>query len=92
MTLETKEIKRFRQDVKRLKKQGKDLSKLIKLVNILCEKRPLSEKYRDHQLVGEYIGFRECHIEPDWLLIYKLDLENGFLLLHRTGTHSDLFS
>ena len=57
----------------------------------LAAQQPLPEKNRDHDLTGDYIGFRECHIRPDWLLIYRVDGEQLMLFLFRTGTHSDLF-
>ena len=60
-------------------------------VNRLAAREALSSEYRDHQLVGDYAGFRECHIEPDWLLIYRVDNGELELFLFRTGTHSDLF-
>jgi addiction module toxin, relE/stbE family len=60
-------------------------------VDQLAAQQPLPEKNRDHDLTGDYIGFRECHIRPDWLLIYRVDGEQLMLFLFRTGTHSDLF-
>lgn len=61
------------------------------IVDQLAAQQPLPEKNRDHDLTGDYIGFRECHIRPDWLLIYRVDGEQLMLFLFRTGTHSDLF-
>ena len=61
------------------------------VVNELVNERPLAEKYCDHNLEGDYKGFRECHINPDWLLIYQIDNNDLILTLARTGTHSDLF-
>ena len=61
------------------------------VVNELINERPLDEKYRDHNLEGNWKGFRECHINPDWLLIYQIDNNDLILTLARTGTHSDLF-
>ena len=83
------ESPRFLRDIKRIKKRGLDLSKLRHVVTLLSEKQPLPIRYRDHALTGNWIGHRDCHIQPDWLLIYKIDDEN--LILERTGTHSDLF-
>ncbi len=80
----------FRKDVKLAKKRGWDMTKLKELISILMSGMDLAEKYRDHALSGTYQGTRDCHIEPDWLLIYELTGEN--LVLIRTGTHSDLFS
>ncbi len=74
-----------------MKKRGKDLAKLKYVVNELANQRPLDEKYRDHELTGNYRNFRECHIEPDWLLIYRIEKGELTLALVRTGTHSDLF-
>ena len=74
-----------------MKKRGKDLAKLKYVVNELANQRPLDEKYRDHELTGNYRNFRECHVEPDWLLIYRLEKGELTLALVRTGTYSDLF-
>lgn len=74
-----------------MKKRGKDLAKLKYVVNELANQRTLDEKYRDHELTGNYRNFRECHIEPDWLLIYRIEKGELILALVRTGTHSDLF-
>jgi mRNA interferase YafQ len=79
----------FNKDIKRQQKRSKDLSKLKEVIDLLLEKKPLPPKNRDHQLSGEWFGHRDCHIEPDWILIYKI-LEDE-LRLERTGTHSDLF-
>lgn len=81
----------FRKDLKRIRKRGYDLSKLDDVVNTLLHEKPLSEKRHDHALTGNYINFRECHIEPDWLLIYAVDKGKLILTAARTGTHSDLF-
>lgn len=82
---------RFKRDLKLIKKQGKDTEKLDYVVDLLANGETLPEKYRDHALVGEYEGCRECHIQPDWLLIYEI-IENDLILyLTRTGSHSDLF-
>lgn len=72
-----------------MEKRRKDVSKLKKLVEILISGEELSEIHKDHALVGNWNSWRDCHIEPDWILIYKL--EEGSLILGRTGTHSDLF-
>ena len=82
---------KFKKDVKLLKKQGKNIEKLYEIINILACGEGLDAKYRDHNLIGNYKGYRECHIESDWLLIYKI-MENILILtLSRTGTHSELF-
>lgn len=82
---------RFKKDYKRMKRQGKDVELLLDIVDILAAEQPLEPKHRDHALSGEYTGYRECHILPDWLLIYKIDGRELILTLTRTGSHSDLF-
>lgn len=81
----------FRKDYKRAKKRGYDIKLLENVIDMLLKEIILDERYRDHALVGEYVGFRECHILPDWLLIYAVDKGNLILTASRTGTHSDLF-
>lgn len=81
----------FKKDFKRAKKQGKDISKLISILSILQKQEQLPELHRDHNLTGNYLGFRECHITPDWLLIYKVEEDKLILTLVRTGLHSELF-
>ena len=82
---------RFRKDLKLAKKRGLDLNLLDEVVTTLATTQVLDEKYRDHPLSGDYTGFRECHIQSDWLLVYRIDYEEVFLMLSRTGTRSDLF-
>ena len=79
----------FRRDVKLAQKRGKDMAKLREVILQLVEGKPLPARYKDHPLGGEGNHHRDCHIEPDWLLIYKVDGDD--LHLVRTGTHSDLF-
>lgn len=81
----------FKKDLKLAKKRGFKLDKLQKVINTLAKKQVLNNTYRDHTLSGNYKGFRECHVEPDWLLIYRIDNDILSLFLFRTGTHSDLF-
>ena len=81
----------FKKDLKLAKKQGKNLNHLWKVVEKLANGEQLEEKYKDHYLMGEYLGYRECHIYPDWLLVYKQQNEVLVLLLYRVGSHSDLF-
>lgn len=81
----------FRRDYKRMKKRGCDLSLLEEVVDTLLAEKPLEARYRDHDLYGAYTGFRECHILPDWLLIYAVDRGRLILTASRTGSHSDLF-
>jgi len=82
---------RFKKDYKLVKKRGYDTSLLEEVLEILCAEQLLPQKYRDHALTGNYDGHRECHITPDWLLIYKIENDMLLLSLTRTGTHSDLF-
>ncbi len=83
------QTKQFSKDIKRMLKRGKDLGKLKYLVIQLANGQALDAKHRDHPLIGEWRGSRDCHIEPDWLLVYTADVAT--LRLERTGTHSDLF-
>lgn len=82
---------RFQKDVKRLKKRGYDISLLVHVLKVLSRGEELPVKNRDHSLSGNYSGCRECHIAPDWLLIYEIAQDTLILYLTRTGTHSDLF-
>lgn len=83
---------RFKKDLKLAAKRGYNLDLLDNVVNKLSRQEPLPPKNMDHALTGDYAGFRECHIQPDWLLIYRIDDGELILFLSRTGTHSDLFS
>lgn len=82
---------RFKKDLRQAKKRGFKLEKLTEVVNMLARQEPLPGNYRDHNLSGEHHNFRECHVEPDWLLIYRIENKELELFLFRTGTHSDLF-
>ena len=82
---------RFKKDLKAAKKRGLNLNLLKTVVNTLACGEPLERKYRDHDLMGDYSGFRECHIQPDWILVYRIEQEELELFLFRTGSHSDLF-
>lgn len=82
---------RFKRDLKLIVKRGYDLNLLDTVVEKLANDIPLEERHRDHALTGNYVGFRECHVLPDWLLIYRVDDTELILFLSRTGTHSDLF-
>ena len=82
--------KQFRADLKRQKRHGKDIEELIVAVQLLVEQGELPARYRPHKLSGEWSGVGECHIEPDWLLIYAVT--DAEVLLTRTGTHADLFT
>lgn len=81
----------FKKDFKRIKKRGYDISRLEKIVELLANEVPLPEQFKDHNLSGNYNGFRECHIAPDWLLIYQVNNNELVLVLSITGSHSDLF-
>jgi mRNA interferase YafQ len=79
----------FKKDLKLLKKRGKDIQKLFNVISNLIHQKPLEKKHVDHSLKGEYSDCRECHIEPDWLLIYLI--KDKDIIFIRTGTHADLF-
>jgi len=83
------QIRQFLRDVKRMRKRGRDLGKLREIVRLLAEGSALAPRHGDHLLSGPWHPSRDCHIEPDWILIYALD--EDYLRLERTGTHSDLF-
>lgn len=91
MSFEVKRTKQFRNDMKRMLKRGKDIELLLAIVDKLARGEALPEANRDHALTGNYIGFRECHIEPNWLLVYRKNTSVLILTLMRTGSHSDLF-
>lgn len=81
----------FKKDYKRAIKRGYDIKLMEEIIENIAKGEPLPEKNKDHSLSGDYIGCRECHITPDWLLIYEIDNGELILYLTRTGTHSDLF-
>ncbi len=87
--LQVRTTTRFRKDVKRVKKQGKDLQILQKVMNDIVQRISLAPQYRDHVLRGNYKGRRECHLAPDWLLIYRTTAQEA--IFERTGSHSELF-
>lgn len=89
LTLET--TTQFRRDYKRVKKRGYDLKLLETVIDTLLAGVPLDEKHRDHPLSGNFNKFRECHVQPDWLLMYRIDNDRLVLVANRTGTHADLF-
>lgn len=91
MKYKLKNTSEFKHDLKRVKKRHCDLDLLKTVINTLLEGEQLDPKYKDHALTGNFDGCRECHLEPDWLLIYKYLEEELVLVLTRTGTHSDLF-
>jgi mRNA interferase YafQ len=81
---------RFKRDVKRMERRGREMSKLRTVIQLLIEGDPLPPELKDHPLSGDWKHFRDCHIEPDWVLIYKID--GNELYLVQTGTHADLFN
>ena len=82
---------KFQKDLKRIQKRGYDITLLKDVLNLLVNGKVLPIKYKDHNLSGNFKGCRECHITPDWLLIYEISDDELILYLTRTGTHSDLF-
>ncbi len=91
MKFTVKPTSRFQKDLKLINKRGYDIVKLNEVVKLLANGEELPAQYKDHPLKGNYVGCRECHIQPDWLLIYEYDGGNLILYLSRTGTHADLF-
>jgi len=82
--------KNFRKDLKKMEKRGKKRNKIDALISTIINEQQLNLKYKNHTLTGNYAGYLECHIDPDWLLIYKL--EEDRVIFERTGTHSNLFN
>lgn len=91
MTYRIRPTSKFQKDVKRAERRGYTLSLLGDTIKLLASGNPLPLKYKDHALTGDYKGCRECHITPDWLLVYEIHDEELIPILTRTGTHSDLF-
>ena len=91
MTYNIKPSSQFKKDLKTVRKRGYDLRLLTEVIDRLAHGEPLPARNRDHALTGNFSGCRECHIAPDWLLIYELSDMDLILYLTRTGTHSDLF-
>lgn len=91
MKYEIRFTTQFKKDLKLAKKQGKNTETLFTVIKRLANGETLEEKYRDHAFTGNYKGCRECHIEPDWLLIYEIDNGILVLMLYRVGSHSELF-
>lgn len=91
MKYELQFTSQFKKDLKLAKKQNKDLGKLFEVIDILANGETLDAKYKDHSLTGNYRETRECHIEPDWLLIYEIRGDVLVLMLYRLGSHSELF-
>lgn len=89
--LEISVTNQYLKDLKMAKKRGLDIQKLNEVVRLIVEEIPLPPQYKDHKLVGDFVGCRECHVQPDWLLVYSVDKVVSILCLIRTGSHSDLF-
>ncbi len=91
MKYEIRFTAQFKKDLKLAKKQNRDMDNLFEVVHTLAEGKSLGAEYRDHELSGKYKGTRECHVEPDWLLVYEIRGDVLVLMLYRIGTHSELF-
>ena len=89
--LTLKQTSAFRKDLRRMLKRGADMGPLDDVVTMLLAREPLPAKYKDHPLTGNWAGYRDCHIEPDWILIYRIEEDQLVLLATRTGSHADLF-
>jgi mRNA interferase YafQ len=89
--LELKRTSQFKKDLKRMKKQNANMDLLGEVIQLLRERKPLPAKYNDHSLTGDWVGYRDCHILPDWLLIYTIDDKKLILTATRTGSHSEIF-
>jgi mRNA interferase YafQ len=81
----------FKKERKLMQKRNKDMDKLTEVMAMLIKEQPLPPKYENHPLHGEYKGWWECHVEPNWLLIYRIDNKNRRIIFYRTGSHSDLY-
>ena len=91
MRYQIKLTNQFKRDLKLAKKQNRNLDKLFAVISILADGKTLDANYHDHDLSGQYKGVRECHIEPDWLLVYEIINDVLVLMLYRVGSHSELF-
>ena len=91
MKYDVKFTAKFKKDLKLAKKQGRNIEKLFEVVENPADREKLDAKFRDRELTGDYVGCRECHVEPDWLLIYEVYDDVLVLLLTRVGSHSELF-
>ena len=91
MKYTVRQTKRFRRELKKMLKRGADRTKLSAVVKMLANDETLPPQYRDHALTGDFEGTRDCHITPDWLLLYRIENDVLVLTLTRTGSHADLF-
>lgn len=82
---------RYKKELRKMLRRGADESKIIYVIDILASGEMLPQSYKDHQLHGKFEGLRECHVTPDWVLVYRIDGDKLILALTRTGTHSDIF-
>lgn len=89
--LTIKVTSRFKKELRRAVKRGLDEEKLKTIIKMIAAQRPLPPEIKDHELIGNFKGFRECHIQSDWLLVYKIKESELVLSLERTGTHADIF-
>ena len=89
--LKVKTTGQFGKDFKLMIKQGRDMEKLRAIMKKLTNQEPLDIRYKDHKLIGNLEGHRECHIEPNWLLVYRIQQSEGTIVFVRTGSHSDIF-
>jgi len=92
VTYKIKHTTQFKKDYKRAKKQGRDITILVEVLEKLKKNESPEDHFNDHQLLGQFSGFRECHLKPDWILIYYKDKKTKTITLTRMGNHSDLFS
>ena len=90
--LQLKQTSQFKKDLRRIIKRGADMKLLDEVISLLLRREPLPASCSDHPLTGNWSGYRDCHIEPDWILIYRIEEDSLVLLATRTGTHSDIFS
>jgi len=81
----------FKKDFKKVQKRGLKLAELQHVIELIVQEKPIPAKYKNHKLIGDYKDVWDCHIKPDWLLLYQVDLENKEVTFVRTGSHSDLF-
>jgi mRNA interferase YafQ len=86
---EVRPSNKFKKDLRRAERRGYDIPLIVEIIKLLAAGKTLPEKNKDHALTGDWLGYRECHVAPDWLLIYKIEKDILVLTLTRTGTHSD---
>jgi len=86
---EVRPSNKFKKDLRRTERRGYDIPLIVEIIKLLAAGKTLPEKNKDHALTGDWLGYRECHVAPDWLLIYKIEKDILVLTLTRTGTHSD---